>query len=73
MATSSTRMPRSGRGRTLSNMWVINDATDGTVTELSATGETIGTFPVGNDPREIAFDGTHMWVTNRADNTVTEL
>jgi DNA-binding beta-propeller fold protein YncE len=31
------------------------------------------TFPVGNHPVGIAFDGTHMWVTNENDNTVTEL
>jgi DNA-binding beta-propeller fold protein YncE len=54
------------------NMWVTNYG-DNTVTELSPTGATLGTFPVGNAPRGIAFDGTHMWVANMGDGTVTEL
>ena len=53
-------------------MWVTNFS-DSTVTELSPTGATLGTFTVGNGPRGIAFDGTNMWVTNYYDNTVTEL
>ena len=45
-----------------------------TVTELSPTGATLGNFAVTNGVSgEIAFDGTHMWVVNSSDNTVTEL
>lgn len=36
-------------------------------------GVTGGTFPVGNGPDAMAFDGTNMWVTNFGSNTVTEL
>jgi outer membrane protein assembly factor BamB len=30
-------------------------------------------FPVGNGPARLAFDGTHIWVTNFSANTVTKL
>ncbi len=37
-------------------------------------GANLGTFAVGERPRsQIAFDGTYMWVTNSAGNTVTKL
>src|SRR5580704_3824258 len=42
-------------------------------TPAAPTCGPLGTFAVGNDPQGIAFDGTSMWVTNEADNTVTEL
>ena len=32
-----------------------------------------GTFPVGDRPWGIAFDGANMWVTNPGDNTVSKL
>jgi DNA-binding beta-propeller fold protein YncE len=32
----------------------------------------LGTFPAGMTPFGVAFDGTHVWVTNRR-NTVTQL
>jgi subtilase family serine protease len=54
------------------NMWVTN-FTSGTVTKLSATGATLGTFTVGGSPYGIAFDGTNMWVTNANSNTVSKL
>jgi hypothetical protein len=53
------------------NMWVANYGDD-TVTKLSPTGATLGTYavPGGN----IAFDGCHMWAVNGSDGTtVTEL
>ena len=28
---------------------------------------------VGNDLRGVAFDGTHIWVTNREDDTVSKI
>lgn len=31
------------------------------------------TFPVGSQPSAAAFDGTHLWVANRGDNTVKML
>jgi DNA-binding beta-propeller fold protein YncE len=33
----------------------------------------VGTYPVGSDPGAITFDGTHIWVANQIDNTVTEI
>ena len=44
----------------------------GTVTELSPTGATLGTFDVGGYPAGIAFDGTNMWVTDK-EQQVTKL
>src|SRR5207248_3355407 len=35
--------------------------------------DTIQTFPVGNGPDWLAFDGANVWVTNHWDNTVTKL
>jgi hypothetical protein len=52
-------------------MWIANSE-DNTVTELSPTGATLGTFPVVS-ASGIAFDGTNMWVTSPQTNTVTEL
>jgi DNA-binding beta-propeller fold protein YncE len=54
------------------DVWITNQ-TDDTVTELSPSGTTIGTYPVGKLPLGIAYDGTNMWVVNQTDNTVTEL
>src|SRR4051794_36231844 len=34
---------------------------------------TIQTFPVGDQPEALAFDGANVWVTNALDNTVTKL
>jgi len=33
----------------------------------------LGTFPVGNGPEEIAFDGNNIWVPMESDNTVWRL
>src|ERR1051326_2303533 len=33
----------------------------------------IQSFPVGNSPRYLAFDGENIWVTNLDDNTVMKL
>ena len=33
----------------------------------------IQTFPVGNDPSYLVFDGANIWVTNYFDRTVTKL
>jgi DNA-binding beta-propeller fold protein YncE len=50
------------------NMWVTN-FDGGTVTELSPTGATLGTYAFGTDPVGIAFDGTNMWVTGATNVT----
>jgi DNA-binding beta-propeller fold protein YncE len=52
------------------SIWVAN-TTDGTVTELSPTGATLGTFAAGDTPMGLAFDGMHMWVAGS--EGVTEL
>ena len=52
---------------------MANDGGD-SVTELNASdGSLVGTYPVGSDPGAITFDGTHIWVANQIDNTVTEI
>jgi len=33
----------------------------------------LGTFPVGDGPQEIAFDGNNIWVPMESDNTVWRL
>jgi DNA-binding beta-propeller fold protein YncE len=43
------------------------------VTKLRASdGVVLGTFPVGNAPAGIAFDGANIWVANLS-NSVTKL
>jgi DNA-binding beta-propeller fold protein YncE len=45
-----------------------------TVTKLRAhDGRFLGTFAVGAEPREVAFDGANMWVANHNSNTVSKL
>jgi DNA-binding beta-propeller fold protein YncE len=43
------------------------------VSELFTLGSVVGSFPSGSGPFAIAFDGTHTWVANSTDNTVTRL
>ena len=44
------------------------------MTEIQAsTGAVVNTIPVGTDPYRVSSDGTHVWVTNDADNTVSEI
>jgi DNA-binding beta-propeller fold protein YncE len=33
----------------------------------------VQSFPAGNDPQFLAFDGANIWVTNSGDDTVTKL
>ena len=45
-----------------------------TLTELRATdGHPLGTFPMGNGPSGLAFDGAYMWIPNINDNTVSKV
>lgn len=66
------------------NAWVTNSGsggtsttTSGTVTELSSSGITIGTYPVytaGAQPKGIAIDKDgNIWIANSGSNSVTEL
>jgi DNA-binding beta-propeller fold protein YncE len=52
-------------------MWVA--LTGNTVTELSASGASLGTFAVATAPCAISFDGTNVWLANCDESTVTEL
>ncbi len=36
-------------------------------------GSVVGTYPVGSTPNDVVFDGTHIWVTNLLDDTVSKL
>jgi len=52
----------------------------GTAVQIPATtslrasdGVELGTFPVGHELEPVAFDGANIWVTNRADDTVSKL
>jgi hypothetical protein len=62
-----------------SNVWVINTPEEGPddVIELNAsTGKWVRTLSGGkygfDVPSGIAYDGTHLWVTNAGGNSVTE-
>jgi DNA-binding beta-propeller fold protein YncE len=53
-------------------MWVANAGSDN-VTELSPAGKVLGTFPAGDNPAAIAFDGTNLWIPDGASDDVVEL
>jgi len=54
------------------NAWVT--FLNNTVTELSPTGTTIATYPVGMTPHGIAIDQSgNVWVANHDDGTITKL
>ena len=68
------RGPRPERDRVRRHEHVGRNRAADTVTELSPTGATLGTFPVGQQAADgIAFDGTNMWVVNDDDGSVTKL
>ncbi len=54
------------------NVWITNPG-DGTVTVINTTSGNLVTYPSGNSPDGIAFDGTHMWVANYTPATVTKI
>ncbi|MGD0279663.1 MAG: YncE family protein [Smithella sp.] len=54
------------------NVWVTNPGSND-VTVINATTGNLVTYPSGNDPDGIAFDGTNMWVVNYTPATVTEI
>ena len=54
------------------NIWVTNYS-DNTVTKLRASdGSLVGTYSVGNGPKDICFDGASIWVANGSSNNVTK-
>ncbi len=58
-------------------MWVIDDFSEpGKVFKIrkgTTNLEIIGNVTVGPKPSGIAFDGTHMWVTNSGDRSVSKI
>ncbi len=55
------------------NVWVANLSAD-TVTKVdSATGATLATVAVGDQPRAIVYDGANMWVANAGSNSVSKI
>lgn len=50
------------------NIWVANYGSN-SVTKLEANdGKVLGTFTVGTEPANVAFDGANIWVTNWVTN-----
>ena len=44
------------------------------MTKLRASdGANLGTFPVGDEPNGVAFDGANIWVANFGSDNVTKL
>lgn len=56
------------------NAWVTNQDSN-TVTKLSSSGSTLGTFNVGTGPYSIAIDRSNpvVWVVNTGSSNVTKL
>jgi DNA-binding beta-propeller fold protein YncE len=56
------------------NIWVAAYAVGDSVYKLRASdGEILGSYAVGRQPYQLAFDGANIWVTNSLDNTVSKL
>jgi len=59
------------------NIWASNTGTNSapqqTVTELSPSGQILGTFTVGSAPEAMAFDGFSIWVCNNNSGAVSQL
>jgi DNA-binding beta-propeller fold protein YncE len=65
---------RRSRCRLLGRHRRLGDEQRKTVTELDAsTSSVVQPITVGHDPYDISSDGTHPWVTNSNNNTVTEI
>jgi YVTN family beta-propeller protein len=46
----------------------------GTVSKINVSTDTVTeTVTVGHWPRGVVFDGSHMWITNAGDDTVSKL
>ena len=54
-------------------IWVSNTDNASVSKIRASTGDVIGTYVVGTQPRGIAFDGASIWVANGGDDTVTKL
>jgi hypothetical protein len=52
------------------HIWVIDNGSE-TLLKLDASGNTLLTVPLGEDPQFPAFDGTNIWVPNQVSNSIT--
>ncbi|MBA3960612.1 MAG: hypothetical protein H0X40_01755 [Chthoniobacterales bacterium] len=56
------------------DIWVAGYAVGNAVFKLRVSdGAVLGTYGVGRQPYQLAFDGANIWVTNILDNTVSKL
>ena len=53
------------------DMWICN-LYESTVTRMNLAGSIVATYPVGGAPRDLAFDGSNMWIIS-ADGKVTKI
>ncbi len=53
-------------------LWTANDIA-GTVTRIGLDGSVIASYPVGNGPVALAYDGASLWVANQSDSAVVAL
>ena len=56
-------------------LWVTSTDQNPTITKMSSAsdGTIWGTYPTGNSPQALTFDGTFMWVANTNDSTVSKI
>jgi DNA-binding beta-propeller fold protein YncE len=54
-------------------LWIANSGSNNVTRLRASDGALLGTYPVGGEPRGLAFDGGHIWVTNYATDSVTKL
>ncbi|MCX6723751.1 MAG: Ig-like domain-containing protein [Candidatus Staskawiczbacteria bacterium] len=56
-----------------SYLWIAN-SDDNTISKLDSSGNILGTYAVGNNPRGVAVDASgNAWVVNFLGNTITKL
>jgi DNA-binding beta-propeller fold protein YncE len=53
-------------------LWAANDI-GGTVTRLGRDGDMLESYPVGNRPVGLAYDGAALWVANQDDSALVKL
>jgi DNA-binding beta-propeller fold protein YncE len=54
-------------------MWVANYSDDNVTRLSTADGRHLGTYPVGEKPIALAFDGSSIWVANQNSHNVSRL
>jgi hypothetical protein len=51
---------------------VANQGSDNLIKLRASDGTNLGTFPAGDGPKALAFDGVHIWAANLDSNTLTK-